>query len=40
MFLHEILELQHAHKDRFSVQFVFSQQDEDNAIFGRIEKST
>jgi len=40
MFLNEILELQHAYKDRFSVQFVFSQQDEENAIFGRIEKST
>jgi len=40
MFLNELLELQHAHKDRFSIQFVFSQQDEDDAIFGRIEKST
>ncbi|WNH08593.1 2Fe-2S iron-sulfur cluster-binding protein [Thalassobellus suaedae] len=40
MFLNELLELQHQYKDRFSVQFVFSQQDEDNAIFGRIEKST
>ncbi|MFI1772661.1 2Fe-2S iron-sulfur cluster-binding protein [Thalassobellus citreus] len=40
MFLNEILELQHQYKDRFSVQFVFSQKDEDNAIFGRIEKST
>jgi ring-1,2-phenylacetyl-CoA epoxidase subunit PaaE len=40
MFLDEILELHHAYKDRFSVQFVFSQQDEDDAIFGRIEKST
>tara|TARA_R110002050_G_scaffold293182_1_gene449364 strand:- start:37566 stop:38621 length:1056 start_codon:yes stop_codon:yes gene_type:complete len=40
MFFDEILELQHQYKDRFSVQFVFSQQDEDNAIFGRIEKST
>jgi len=40
MFLNELLELQHTHKDRFSIQFVFSQQDEDDAIFGRIEKST
>jgi ring-1,2-phenylacetyl-CoA epoxidase subunit PaaE len=40
MFLNELLELQHAYKDRFSIQFVFSQKDEDNAIFGRIEKST
>lgn len=40
MFLNELLELQHKYKDRLIVQFVFSQQDEDNAIFGRIEKST
>lgn len=40
MFLNELLELQHSYKDRFSIQFVFSQADEDNAIFGRIEKST
>ncbi len=40
MFLNELLELQHKYKDRFSIQFVFSQTDEDNAIFGRIEKST
>ncbi|OBQ54950.1 ferredoxin--NADP reductase [Tamlana sp. s12] len=40
MFLNELLELQHAYKDRFSIQFVFSQQDEEDAIFGRIEKST
>ena len=40
MFLNELLELQHDYKDRFSIQFVFSQVDEDNAIFGRIEKST
>ncbi len=40
MFLNELLELQHAYKDRFSVQFVFSQADEDDSIFGRIEKST
>ena len=40
MFLNELLELQHQYKERFSIQFVFSQQDENNSIFGRIEKST
>lgn len=40
MFLKELLELQSQYKDRFSIQFVFSQTQEDNAIFGRIEKST
>lgn len=40
MFLNELLELQHKYSDRFSIQFVFSQTDEDDAIFGRIEKST
>lgn len=40
MFLSELLELQHQYKDRFSIQFVFSQAQEDDAIFGRIEKST
>ena len=40
MFLSELLELQHEYKDRFSIQFVFSQQDKDDSIFGRIEKST
>lgn len=40
MFLNELLELQNQYKDRFSIQFVFSQVQEENAIFGRIEKST
>ncbi len=40
MFLKELLELQHQYKERFAIQFVFSQSQEDNAIFGRIEKST
>ena len=40
MFLNELLELQHQYCNRFSIQFVFSQADEDNAVFGRIEKST
>jgi len=40
MFLNELLELQNNHKERLSIQFVFSQHDQDDAIFGRIEKST
>jgi len=40
IFLNELLELQHKYNERFSIQFVFSQADEDDAIFGRIEKST
>ena len=40
MFLNELLELQHQFKDRFSIKFVFSQAQENDAIFGRIEKST
>lgn len=40
MFLNELLELQHQYSERFSIQFVFSQMDEEDAIFGRIEKST
>ena len=40
MFLNELLELQHNYKDRFSILFVFSQQDSEDSIFGRIEKST
>ncbi|WP_417888467.1 2Fe-2S iron-sulfur cluster-binding protein [Xanthomarina gelatinilytica] len=40
MFLQELLDLQHNYKVRFSIQFVFSQADEEDAIFGRIEKST
>jgi ring-1,2-phenylacetyl-CoA epoxidase subunit PaaE len=40
MFLQELLDLQHEYNERFSIQFVFSQVDEDDAIFGRIEKST
>ena len=40
MFLNELLELHHNYKERFSIQFVFSQEDEEDAIFGRIEKST
>lgn len=40
MFLNELLDLQHQYKDRFSIQFVFSQAQENDAVFGRIEKST
>ncbi len=40
MFLNQLLELQHQYSERFSIRFVFSQAKEDNAIFGRIEKST
>jgi len=40
MFLNELLELQHTYSKRFSIQFVFSQANEEDAIFGRIEKST
>lgn len=40
MFLDELIALQKAYSDRFSIQFVFSQTDENDAIFGRIEKST
>lgn len=40
MFFDQLLELHHIYKDRFDIQFVFSQVDADDAIFGRIEKST
>lgn len=40
MFLKELLELQQQYSDRLSIQFVFSQAQEDDSIFGRIEKST
>lgn len=40
MFLNELLKLQGDYQDRFTIQFVFSQADETDAIFGRIEKST
>lgn len=40
IFFKEILSLHHNHLDRFNLQFVFSQSEEENALFGRIEKST
>lgn len=40
MFINELLELQRQYSDRLAIQFVFSQAQEDDSIFGRIEKST
>jgi ring-1,2-phenylacetyl-CoA epoxidase subunit PaaE len=40
MFLNELLELHHEYPNRFTIKFVFSEAQEDDAIFGRIEKST
>ncbi len=40
MFFDEIQKLQKVFSNRFHVQYVFSQTDEADAIFGRIEKST
>ena len=40
IFYNEILALKTKYQNRFDVQFVFSQTDEDNALNGRIEKST
>ena len=40
MFLNQLLELHHTYKDRFHIQFLYSQSEEENAIFGRIEEST
>jgi len=40
MFLNDLRKLQGQYSERFFIQWVFSQADEDNAIFGRIEKST
>ena len=40
MFLDELLQLQHQYSERFAIQFVFSQSQENDALFGRIEKST
>ena len=40
MFLDELLQLHHEYKARFDVQLVFSQSQEPDALFGRIEKST
>lgn len=40
MFMDELLDLQRQYSDRLAIQFVFSQMQEDDSIFGRIEKST
>ncbi|WP_347923195.1 ferredoxin--NADP reductase [Pontimicrobium sp. SW4] len=40
MFLNELLELQHQYSNRLTIKFVFSQANEPDAVFGRIEKST
>ena len=40
MFMKELMTLQHEYKDRFAIQFIFSRVKEEDALFGRIEKST
>ena len=40
MFLNQLLELQHKYSNRLTIRFVFSQANEANALFGRIEKNT
>lgn len=40
MFLNQLLDIQKQYKERFSIQFVFSQQVKEDAIYGRIEKNT
>lgn len=40
IFLNELLALQNKHNDRLTIQFLYSQAQENNALFGRIEKST
>ena len=40
IFYNELLDLQAKHHKRFNIQLVFSRSDEENALFGRIEKST
>ena len=40
IFLNELLDIQHQYKERLTIQFVYSQSQEENALFGRIEKST
>lgn len=40
MFADEILELMKTYDNRFHVHFIYSQAQEDDALFGRIEKST
>ncbi|WP_292948691.1 ferredoxin--NADP reductase [Olleya sp. UBA1516] len=40
IFLADMLALHHQYPERFYVQFLYSKSQEDNALFGRIEKST
>src|SRR5690606_30701977 len=40
MFHKQITDLLEQYPDRLIVQFIFSQKEEDNALFGRIEKSS
>lgn len=40
IFLDELLHLQSHYKERFRIHFVYSQSQEENSLFGRIEKST
>ena len=40
IFLNELLEIQNQYSDRLTIQFVYSQSQETDALFGRIEKST
>lgn len=40
IFLKELVALQNTYNNRFAIQFVFSKAQEQNALFGRIEKST
>lgn len=40
IFYQELLQLAEDYEDRFALKFVFSQSNEDNALFGRIETST
>ncbi|WP_299524248.1 ferredoxin--NADP reductase [Winogradskyella sp.] len=40
MFIKELLELKETHGNRFHVHFIYSQAQEEDALFGRIEKST
>ena len=40
IFLNELLDIQNQYSDRLTIQFVYSQSQETDALFGRIEKST
>ena len=40
IFLNDLLDIQNKYSDRLTIQFLYSQSQEKDAIFGRIEKST